>query len=72
MEIVRKILRVFVVKVAGHKITDEALSYAITCHWFNRKIMRRLYDLTKMDRPLISGTELMRVLVAATSISFSK
>jgi benzoyl-CoA reductase/2-hydroxyglutaryl-CoA dehydratase subunit BcrC/BadD/HgdB len=67
----REILRVFMISVeelVGHKITDVALSYAITGHWFNRRIMRRLYELRKTETPLISGTELTKVLVAAMSI----
>jgi benzoyl-CoA reductase subunit C len=71
MEFMEEILKAFVMsleKLIGHDITDVALSCAITSHWYNRRAMRRLYDLRKPETPLISGTELMKVLVAAMSI----
>lgn len=71
LECMRETLRAFLMSLeefVGHKITDVALSYAITSHWFDRRLMRRLYDLRKNQPPLISGTELMKVLVAAMSV----
>lgn len=71
LEFMQEILRAFMVTLedlVGHEITDVALSYAITGHWYNRRAMRQLYDLRKTETPLISGTELMKVLVAAMSI----
>ncbi|OPY59266.1 MAG: Benzoyl-CoA reductase subunit C [Syntrophorhabdaceae bacterium PtaU1.Bin034] len=52
----------------GTKITDDALAQAIKAHNENRRLMRELYELRKSNPPLISGTEMMKVLVAAMSL----
>ena len=48
----------------GREITPEQLSYAIQLHNINRALVRELYDLRKPDPPLLSGTEMMKILVA--------
>jgi bcr-type benzoyl-CoA reductase subunit C len=71
IEFTKEILRVFIStleKFTGSKITDEALAQAIKLHNENRAIMRGLYDLRKSNPPLISGVEMMKVLVAAMSL----
>jgi len=67
----KEILRIFITtleKFTGTKITDEAIANAVKAHNENRKLMRELYDLRKSNPPLISGTEMMKVLVAAMSL----
>jgi benzoyl-CoA reductase subunit C len=71
IEFTNDILRLFVKsleKLTGQSITDEALANAVRAHNENRRAMRTLYDLRKEDRPRISGTEMMKVMVAAMSL----
>ncbi len=51
-------------KFTGRSITDKDLSKAIDVHRRNRALVRELYGLRTPDPPLISGTEMMKVLVA--------
>jgi benzoyl-CoA reductase subunit C len=53
---------------AGAEISDESLARAIELHNQNRARVRELAELRKPDPPLISGTELIQVLVAVMSI----
>jgi len=55
-------------RFAGKKISDQGLFQAIGLYNQNRAEVRELYELRKSDPPLISGTEVTRVLVAAMSI----
>jgi benzoyl-CoA reductase subunit C len=67
----KEILRIFITtleKFTGTKITDEAIANAVKAHNENRRLMRELYDLRKTNPPLISGVEMMKVLVAAMSL----
>jgi bzd-type benzoyl-CoA reductase N subunit len=71
IEFMKEILRVCIgtlEKFTGTKITDEALAKAVKAHNENRRLMRELYDLRKSNPPLISGVEMMKVLVAAMSL----
>lgn len=71
MEFMVEILRAFIVSLeefTGSKITNQALTRAITSHNDNRRLMRSLYALRRLESPLISGTELTKVLVAAMSL----
>lgn len=66
-----EILRIFVntlERFTGKQITRERLREAVEAHNRNRRAMRALYALRKADPPLISGTEMMKVLVAAMSL----
>jgi benzoyl-CoA reductase subunit C len=66
-----EILRIFIrtlEKFTGRGITDQALAQAVRAHNENRQAMRELYDLRKEEGPRISGAEMMKVLVAATSV----
>ncbi|MCX5814576.1 MAG: 2-hydroxyacyl-CoA dehydratase family protein [Proteobacteria bacterium] len=70
IEFTQSILRIFIdtlEKFTGNRITDEALTQAVKAHNENRRLMRGLYSLRK-DTPLISGVEMMKVLVAAMSL----
>ena len=53
---------------AGVKITEERLKEAIKVHNESRTLLRKLSSLRKQDPPLISGTEMTQVLIAAMSI----
>jgi benzoyl-CoA reductase subunit C len=71
LEFFQSILRVFIKSLetfTGTKITDEALVKAVQAHNENRRLMRELYSLRKTNPPLISGVEMMKVLVAAMSL----
>jgi bzd-type benzoyl-CoA reductase N subunit len=71
MEFAGEILRIFVgtlERFTGQKITDDDLSRAIEAHNVNRRAMRALYALRKAEVPLISGSEMMKVIVAAMSL----
>jgi benzoyl-CoA reductase subunit C len=66
-----EILRIFIQSLetfTGRTITDQALAEAIRAHNKNRQAMRELYELRKEDAPRISGAEMMKVLMAATSL----
>ncbi len=71
LEFMRDILGIFIrslERFTGMRITDEALSNSIKAHNENRRLIRNLYSLRKSNPPLISGTEMMKVLVAAMSL----
>ncbi len=67
----KSVLGVFIKSLerfTGREITPAALASAVAAHNDNRRAVRALYDLRKADPPLISGTEMMKVLVAAMSL----
>lgn len=71
IEFMKEILRLLIgslEKFTGKKITDDAIAQAVKAHNENRQIMRELYGLRKSDPPMISGVEMMKVLVAAMSL----
>jgi bzd-type benzoyl-CoA reductase N subunit len=71
IEFTNEILRIFIrtlEKLTGRSITNQALAEAVRAHNENRKVMRELYSLRKEDAPRISGAEMMKVLIAATSL----
>ncbi len=71
VEFFKAVLRVFMKsleKLTGRTISDETLRTAVKAHNHNRQKMRELYDLRKVDPPLVSGAEMTRVLVAAMSL----
>jgi benzoyl-CoA reductase subunit C len=71
IEFTNEILRLFIKsleKFTGRSITDETLAQAVRAHNQNRKAMRDLYELRKEEVPRISGTEIMKVSVAAMSL----
>lgn len=71
IEFTKSLLRVWIKtleRFTGGKVTDEAIAQAVTAHNENRRLMRELYSLRKTNPPLISGTEMTKVLVAAMSL----
>jgi len=55
-------------ETAGKKIRPEQLKAAISLHNKQRALVRELYDLRKPDPPLISGTEVLQVLISLMCI----
>lgn len=55
-------------KHAGREISDQQLREAIKLHNENRALVRELYGLRKEAPPLLSGSEVMQVMVATMSI----
>jgi len=55
-------------KFVGRSVTDDDLAKAIRVHNGNRDKARALYEFRKEDPPLISGTELSRVLTVGSSL----
>jgi benzoyl-CoA reductase/2-hydroxyglutaryl-CoA dehydratase subunit BcrC/BadD/HgdB len=55
-------------KFVGKAITDDDLAKAIRVHNENRDKVRALYEFRKSDPPLISGTELTKVLTVGSSL----
>lgn len=55
-------------RYANSEVSDLKLRETIELHNENRALVRELYSLRKPDPPLISGTEIMQVMVATMSI----
>ena len=55
-------------RFVGKEISDQSLIQAIRLYNENRAKVRELYELRKTSPPLISGTEITKLLVAAISI----
>lgn len=55
-------------KFAGKPITDDDLARAIQVHNDYRDKVKALYDFRKADPPLISGSELTRVVTVGSSL----
>jgi benzoyl-CoA reductase subunit C len=53
---------------AGQEMSGPKLARAIEEHNRQRQLVRNLYDLTKPDPPLISGTEILQVTKALMSL----
>jgi len=64
----RKSLEAFTGKV----ITDSDLEEAIRLHNENRDKTRALYEFKKSDPPLISGTELQKVLIVGSGLPIAE
>ena len=48
----------------GNKVTDEGLDEAIAVYNENRLSLRQIYEMRRQERPVISGSEMMHVLLA--------
>jgi len=53
---------------AGKELSSDKLKAAIELHNRQRALVRELYELTKPDSPLISGTEMLQVIKALMSL----
>ncbi len=59
-------------KFTGKAITDEDLAQAIRVHNEYRDKVRSLYEFRKADPPLLSGTELTKVLTVGSSLPLNE
>jgi benzoyl-CoA reductase subunit C len=55
-------------RFAGKEITDEALAEAIDAYNQNRDKAKAFYELRKGDPPLVSGTEILKILTVGMSL----
>ena len=53
---------------SGKKISRKGLAQAISIHNAQRDLVRELYSLRKPDPPLITGTEVLQVMIALMCI----
>jgi benzoyl-CoA reductase subunit C len=49
----------------GKEITDESLDHAIDVYNTNRTLMRQVYELRRLDNPLVSGSEAMAMVLSS-------
>lgn len=49
----------------GNTITDEALDNAIAVYNKNRRLLRRMYELRRMNKSVILGSEAMNIVLAS-------
>lgn len=59
-------------RFAGKDISDDDLREAIILHNENRTKAKALYELRKPDPPIISGTELTKILTVGASLPVSE
>jgi bzd-type benzoyl-CoA reductase N subunit len=52
----------------GVEITDERLSDAIALHNEVRELQKQVYECRKSDAPLLTGTEVLPIMVAGTAM----
>lgn len=55
-------------KYTGQEITKAKIRQAVEVHNRNRRLLRQLYDLRKPNPPLVSGTEVLEMIVAGMTI----
>ena len=66
-DVLKSELQVFVRKMeewTGNKITDANLDRAINIYNTNRRLLRRIAELRRADRPVLFGSEAMNVVLA--------
>jgi benzoyl-CoA reductase subunit C len=71
MEFFRNELQTFrksLVRLAGKEITDESLAEAIDAYNENRDKAKAFYELRKGDPPLVTGTEILKILTVGMSL----
>ena len=56
-------------KFVGHETSPAALRDAIAAHNRQRALVRQLYELRKPNPPMLSGTEMLKVLIASMTMS---
>ena len=53
---------------AGKEISDDALAESIALHNENRNKVKAIYEFRKPDPPILSGTELTKILTVGSSL----
>lgn len=48
----------------GRTVTDADLDYAIEVYNKNRLLLRQIYELRRFQRPVITGSEMMNIIIA--------
>lgn len=61
-------LREMAEKLSGITVTREKLIDAINVYNETRRLIRELYELRKADTPVVSGTDCLRIILAAMAI----
>ena len=67
----KQILKTFIKSLeqfTGKEISQKSLTHAVLAYNGLRQAMRDLYDLRKPDQPLISGIEMIKLLVAVKAL----
>lgn len=59
-------------KLTGNEISSDNLRQTVQLYNDNRALVRGLYELRKQDPPLMTGSEMMQLLVAGVSIPATK
>lgn len=54
--------------LSGVEVTDERLTHAIEVYNESRRLIRQLYALRKADAPVVSGSDCLRIVLAAMSM----
>lgn len=55
-------------KLTGNEITDEKLKNSIDTYNEARRLVKQVYELHKAERPVISGTDTLKIMLAATEL----
>lgn len=55
-------------QLTGNKITDEKLLRSIECYNEERRLVKQVLELQKADRPVVTGTEVCKILLSATNM----
>jgi benzoyl-CoA reductase subunit C len=63
-----KELKEMVEKFSGITVTEDKLVHAINVYNETRRLIRELYELRKADAPIVSGSECLRITLAAMSM----
>ena len=61
-------LKGVVEKLSGSVVTDEKLFSTIALYNETRRLIRELYELRKADAPKVSGSDCLRIILAAMSM----
>lgn len=62
------LLREEMEQLTGNKITDEKLFRSIECYNEERRLVKQVLELQKADRPVVTGTEVCKILLSATNM----
>lgn len=55
-------------KLSGNKITDEKLKKAVSLYNEQRRLVGQLLELQKADKPVITGTEALSIMLASSNM----
>lgn len=55
-------------KLSGNEITDEKLLKSIELYNEERRLVKQVLELQKAENPVVTGTEVMKIMLAATNM----